>query len=270
MKISNRTYPIIEKLNNNSLGQLPIFEYDKLFFEKHVESFHALWKKYSNKFKSNINIVSQPFVEASTKALPKLLELWTDISTNDVSDMDISGTFIYGDFVFFIDYHIKKGSEDNEIIFFKFSKDGIPHILFADSAKLEIYQVIWLSNYYGLNPNDKKKIRLTAFNEFARILILDLFKSYAQVETKILLPHKILKELDCKYINNTSIEITYLDSKWFTNLVKSDTFKVRGHFRLQPKKINNKWTKELIWISEFQKAGYTAKARKKFNNKILT
>jgi len=53
-----------------------------------------------------------------------------------------------------------------------------------------------------------------------------------------------------------------LDSKWFTTLVKSDAFHVRGHFRLQPKKKDGEWTKELIWINDFQKEGYTAPARR--------
>lgn len=51
-----------------------------------------------------------------------------------------------------------------------------------------------------------------------------------------------------------------MDSKWFTNLVKSDGFKVRGHFRFQPKKKDGVWTKELIWINEFEKSGYNREA----------
>ena len=92
-------------------------------------------------------------------------------------------------------------------------------------------------------------------------MIRQAFKSYANVETKILQPHQRPREILCSYRNNTDFPVTFLDSKWFTNLVKSEGFNVRGHFRLQPKKKDGKWTRELIWINEYHKTGYTAPAR---------
>ncbi len=90
-----------------------------------------------------------------------------------------------------------------------------------------------------------------------------LFKKFAKVEIKQLPPKSRKKEFNCKYVNDTDNTIQILDSTWFTTLVKSDAFKVRGHFRLQPKKDDNgNWTKELIWIKDFQKSGYTASAKK--------
>lgn len=96
------------------------------------------------------------------------------------------------------------------------------------------------------------------------IMLITLFKKYAEVETKILPPKsKQGKTIKCKYINQTDYQITYLNSTWFTNLVKSDAFKVSGHFRLQPCHDENGLpTKKLIWISDFVKSGYTAPARK--------
>lgn len=92
-------------------------------------------------------------------------------------------------------------------------------------------------------------------------VVFYMFKSYACVETKIIEPHSRIKDIGCKYINETSLPITYLDSKWFTNLVRSGAFKVRGHFRLQPKKADGVWTRELIWINDFLKTGYTSPAK---------
>ena len=89
-----------------------------------------------------------------------------------------------------------------------------------------------------------------------------LFIRYAKVETKILPPKTKTMGVGCYYNNTTKSKITMLDSRWFTTLMKSDSFKVRGHFRLQPKKENGEWTKQLIWINEFEKSGYTAPARK--------
>lgn len=90
------------------------------------------------------------------------------------------------------------------------------------------------------------------------------FIDFAEIETKHLLPNsKEGKTIKCKYINQTDFNIKYITSTWFTNLVKSDAFKVSGHFRLQPCHDENGLpTKKLIWINDFVKSGYTAPARK--------
>lgn len=97
-----------------------------------------------------------------------------------------------------------------------------------------------------------------------RILYLLVFKKYAEIETKILPPKTESNDgIKCIYSNHSKFPITFIDSTWFTNLVKSDAFKVSGHFRLQPcHDENGKPTKKLIWINEFVKSGYTSPARK--------
>jgi hypothetical protein len=72
---------------------------------------------------------------------------------------------------------------------------------------------------------------------------------------------------NCKYLNETNSDIEYLDSKWFTTLINSKGFKVRGFFRMQPKKKNGEWTKELIWVEEFEKKGYVRNAKISHNPK---
>jgi len=100
------------------------------------------------------------------------------------------------------------------------------------------------------------------------ILTILYFKKYASVE---ILESKAKSKVvlaGCKYLNETDMDIEYLDSKWFTTLVRSEGFKVRGFFRLQPKKKDGAWTKELIWIDEFEKHGYTRKAKIENNNNL--
>jgi len=87
-----------------------------------------------------------------------------------------------------------------------------------------------------------------------------LFRKYAQVEVVESKARTKIHAQGCKYLNETDLDIEYLDSKWFTTLVNSKGFKVRGFFRLQPKKKDGEWTKELIWIDEFEKKGYNRKA----------
>lgn len=260
MKISYSNYPILEKLYKGSLGNMPLFHTDKKFFDIYGSAFVNNWKFNCKYFQNEINVISIPFYEATVKAEKSLVDLWEDIVLNDSADFDIKGCYIMGDFVFMINYEVKKGSEDNELFLYMFDKQGIPLAMFNDSSKYKIYQNGWISSCFSIE-NKPTEIQDWIMYKFRDIVILRMFKTYADVETKIIPPNSKIKDIDCKYVNDTKLKLTYLDSKWFTNLVKSDGFNVRGHFRLQPKKENGRWTKELIWISEFQKSGYTAKAR---------
>jgi hypothetical protein len=260
MKISYSNYPILEKLHKCSLGIVPLYDKDKNYFDIFGESFVNNWKFYCKDFQYEINIISNSFYQSTLKAEKSLVDLWGDIVLNDSADFDIKGCYVIDDFVYMISYEVKKGSQDNELFLYIFHKSGSPVAMFNDSSKYKVYQNGWISSFFSVK-NDAIEIQTWLMGKVREIVILKMFKSYAQVETKIIAPNSKIKDIDCKYVNDTKLKLTYLDSKWFTNLVKSDGFNVRGHFRLQPKKHNGKWTKELIWISEFQKSGYTAKAR---------
>lgn len=95
---------------------------------------------------------------------------------------------------------------------------------------------------------------------FVLVWAVLLFKKYAQVEVVESKARTKIHAHGCKYLNETDLDIEYLDSKWFTSLVNCKGFKVGGHFRLQPKKKDGEWTKELIWIQDFEKKGYNRKA----------
>lgn len=261
MKISYRNYPILEKLHKGSLDIMPMFEKDKPFFDVCCETFVRNWKFYRKNFMQEINVISKPFHEASIKAEKKLIQLYGDIVINDISDIDINGCYIVGDFIYMISYEAKKNSEYSEIAFYFFDKNGIPLAMFIDSYKYKIHQNGWISSCFSIGDNPTE-IYNWIYIHIAKIIVFRMFKTYAEVETKIIPPNSKVKDIDRKYINDTKLKLTYLDSKWFTNLIKSDAFKVSGHFRLQPKKKDGEWTKELIWISEFKKTGYTAPARK--------
>lgn len=94
-------------------------------------------------------------------------------------------------------------------------------------------------------------------------LALLLFIRFAEVETKVLPPKSDANFISCSYKNDTKSIVTILNSTWYTTLVKSEGFNVRGHFRLQPyKRDDGTWDKKIIFINPFKKTGYTAPARK--------
>jgi len=95
------------------------------------------------------------------------------------------------------------------------------------------------------------------------ILSAELFINFAEIETKVMKPNAQIwdeKMVNAIYNNKTNRDITVIDSTWYTNLVSSGAFKVRGHFRLQPYGPNRSM-KRLQWISDFEKSGYTRKAK---------
>ena len=88
--------------------------------------------------------------------MPKLIDLYGDIIKNDLSDFEIKGTFVMGQFVNMISYSTKKGSEDQELSFFSFDKKGVPLCFYIDSVKNKIYQNGWISR--ALAEGDTKEI----------------------------------------------------------------------------------------------------------------
>lgn len=93
------------------------------------------------------------------------------------------------------------------------------------------------------------------------ILATELFINYAEIEKKEIQPSRqIWDGPTCLYNNKTRFPITVVDSAWYTHLVSSGAFKVRGHFRLQACGEALK-DRKLIWIQDFEKEGYTRKAK---------
>jgi hypothetical protein len=259
-KISNRNYPVLDMLYKGKLENMPIPESDiDTFFEESLfDIANFFWVLHRDDFMKEINVISKKFLEASIIAGDKLLDLHKKNAEESDSDLHISGTYIIGDSVCMLYYTtIKKENKIslNEVIYFQFTKLGLPACIYIRSPKNDV-SIEWVSSVVPSQYAEG-----FAFGSIASCIVFYMFKRYAQVETKTIFPNSKVKDFHCKYVNDTRLKLTYLDSKWFTNLVKSEGFSVRGHFRLQPKKKNGEWTKELIWINDFEKTGYTAPAR---------
>jgi hypothetical protein len=87
-----------------------------------------------------------------------------------------------------------------------------------------------------------------------------VFKRYSDVEMEEVVREKTLKKsaiMREKVNNFMGINVTLLDSRWFTTICRNEGFAVSGHFRLQPYKTGPK----LIYIAPFTKNGYHRKAK---------
>lgn len=208
--------------------------------------------KLFSEIQHNINFVTNTFYDSVSENSVKLIESFI----SDENFLSVGGVFFTKQQMYFVKMDNSGGREsrfNGEVYLFDTKSGNL--IAFYNKTKT------WLSNNVNLvlmNVDRNKFI-----NSLIRTAVsIALFKKYAQIETKTLFKKRKTIINSEKNLNNTDFDITYLDNTWFTNLIKSEGFDVRGHFRLQPIKKNGEWTKELIWINKFKKEGYNRKAKK--------
>ncbi len=95
------------------------------------------------------------------------------------------------------------------------------------------------------------------------------FLEFADVETKEMLgiqttpkdnsSRKIAVENEI-HTSESKTKVRIIDSSYFTTIIRSEGFGVRGHLRLQPHG-EGMSKRKLIWISPFEKKGYTRIAK---------
>jgi hypothetical protein len=228
------------------------------------------FEHYAKHYKSNINIISKAFWEATLKAYDKLAPLSSKIDTDGMrilySEKIYKGTLIFNGRVFF--YYIDlQHSEHPEVVCFYFTYSGTFLGMVVDTPSMDSVCYCTAQSEIHEEHIDKHHPPEKVVND-ARMTVLilfELFKQYAEIENVNLPPKKVKRICQNKYHNDTPFNISHLDSKWFTNLVQSNEFGVRGHFRLQPYG-TERHQKKLIWINDFIKHGYTSKARILTNN----
>lgn len=241
MKISYRTHPPLRILKSQSINGFRVSNE----IASSAKDVDQVIKKHVSYFRKSIKVFSHPFADAAIKASSKAI--LSGVFNDFENQLNTSGTLIVAHYTFFFII------EPNFKLFLMFAEDG----LIAYRARQGENDVYWCDKNM-LEGKDQEFI--TAYWETIIVALL-FFLEYAEVQVKNV-PAKSKKvEINCKYINETDFNYTIYNSSWFTTLVKSDSFKVRGHFRLQPFGDGLK-DRKLIWINEFVKEGYTAPARK--------
>ena len=262
MKISYRTHPIIQFIKKRSLGKIGVFQVDhNEETQELVYTFGDYWKKYCDDFGANIQVLTKPFQDALLSSVHKLAK--KDIFMSTPSS---SGTIFLDNTAYCYSYSNFGESDRMALYIFDLTKKDDPVIIgfyltdVHPTDPSQEYTALWASKAVG--GNDMAK-----YYDGHLMLILNFIK-YAQIETKVVGAKSKVKDFNCKYVKDTDSDITILDSTWFTTLVKSEGFKVRGHFRLQPYGPSMK-EKKLIWIKDFEKTGYTREAKRPLNDDEL-
>lgn len=251
MKFSYRTHPILSILGKKELDFEPLFEIDSFYrneiipVQNEIKNGWSLLQPYAA---SDIKIITRPACEAMEPNVYKLRDIEPEGFVGSQKGLCLN----VGAFSFVL-------SSFDEGPFFIFKGMHLFGFRVFDFAKNE---VLICSKYAKEIPEHRHLTDaeiVVNWMIFAKDILR--FLKYAEIETKILPPKSRSKDIRCKYVNDTDSRIEYIDSTWFTTLVKSDAFKVRGHFRLQACGEGLK-DRKLIWVNEFQKDGYTAPARK--------
>jgi hypothetical protein len=218
------------------------------------------WPNLQPRFSKKIQYISHPFYEAYDKSCHKLGAVL------DAEPINESGTFIFKPDIHetnTIFYSIETWGQKNE-----FEMDAT--ILFFNNHTKKDKTALGLvaqrrpgmpasgARFYA----SKKAIDagLEPISIFGDIFTMILFMKYCELDTKLIKANRKDHHIGIKYVNETKRNIEILDSTWFTTLVKSEGFGVRGHFRFQPYGPNNSLRK-LIWIDAFEKEGYTRQAK---------
>ncbi len=264
MRINEKTTLPIKFLQDKKLGKILVMQDDMDFFDSGGAIVMGdIFKKRVAAFGEQVIVLSRAFVAAAQKSATQLMGLYRDIAKDEIDDFCVRGTFVYGSKVFMVEHEIRKYDDRATCALFVFDKKtGIPLAFYEnDTFEEDGNKFGWISSYFGENLKKYASMEHWFVQQIGSLIVTEMFKKYATVETKRVEASKRAIVNGEKVLNETKTGIIYLDCKWFTTIVRSEGFAVRGHFRLQPKKVGGEWTKELIWISDFQKHGYTSKAK---------
>ena len=217
-----------------------------------------------------IYYLSPAFIAAVMHALPQMNQL--------LKDYDVMSD-IHEDCVM-----IMPTSKNFSSTILEFSTDTEGHHRMTRSvigalSEFYIYDIIKTDNgqagfhmscYLNMEEGD---MRQTCIQNLSAWYIFLLFKKYANVETYLIeAGQKQFMEvdfspIDCKTPehkakNEAGINVTVLDSLWYTTICREEGFMVSGHFRLQPcKDSQGHWTRKIIYIAAYEKHGYHRQAR---------
>jgi hypothetical protein len=259
MRINTKIYPILGYLKD--FKKLESIPYNTDLFNK-MKIINCDANKMYNKqeYLNNILFIRKTFSIDARKNANKLYDLFlNEIVANEESKVNFEHSGILIDYQKTVFYSFSKTK--NEYVVDVFLNNGILvgfATLNPDNGEIEGVR------NFGANFDDITFWKDALESQFFMAVIYILFKEFADVNTKFVESNKkqIDKKTGEKDLNESDFNITILDSTWYTNLIRSKGFKVSGHPRLQPCKIDGEWTYKMIWINEFMKNGYSRRAKK--------
>ena len=266
MVINEIKHPVLKKIRTNILGDYMPDDYSNKISNKRFAD-------KANIFSKNIYLITDPFSCAVINSFEKIKNVSSEPLFMGLKE-EKSGIFLnMQSYLGNIDvcYHFNPiglgfemfcfKNEELIISFFQDSNSKEPLHIYIQRYVFQEYKELCIKLEKRL-PVDNDLI-YNDISSFFMVLVLQYlnFLKYVEVQTKEIKSGGKLKDISCKYINNSDNNVTILDSTWFTNFYRNQGFKVRGHFRLQPYGKGKK-QKRLIYITDFDKKGYVRKEKK--------
>lgn len=206
-------------------------------------------------FRQKVRLLTAPFLEAFEKGKSRLIDVF------DKEEIEETGVYLtqLGSYTNTYFYYIKTYFLEGEwtvdwclLIFTKSAQAELPGLdccIFdtKDSRKSFIYKE-WEDQGLGVDW------------WMSWLVTLPVFLKHCPLDTKIVNGNRKEHHVGQKYVNETGYAVEILDSTWFTTIIRSQGFKVGGHFRKQYYGPGmSQW--RIQWIAPFDKHGYTKKAR---------
>jgi hypothetical protein len=209
---------------------------------------------YRERFLSSINVISSKFGIAAHKAKSSLIPLYSDFENTKDEEIIIQGTYIYNKTVTFC--YINSITEEKVVISF-FSSGALALLFYSDKSKFT--GGYWTSKAYGQLESEN----MVAVPIIQSVIAFGMFKSYAEVETEVVNLNKKIKPIgeDEPIYNKVPFQITWLNCNWFINIIRTEGFGVRGHFRFQRVGEGRRKIK-LVEVKPYMKHGYHRRAQK--------
>lgn len=246
-------------LDNRNLPQSILSWFAKVGNDTDSDREHAVKELATLKGKCrNLVVFSKSFVDAMDKSYMKFTQFHMDI----LAELDNENGIVRSPY-------FKKGC----YVVYRIKNGCLTLWVFHDG----IDKYISIPTYYiCASPKDKIKGKgnqldcmvLPLLDKCMEVNLRDYIdmvlnylclRQWAQVELGKVstIAKKETKKKKAQEVTKPGLDYYTLDSKWYTEISNDESFKVSGHFRLQP---YGDGTKRLIWINEFIKNGYHRKA----------
>lgn len=261
-----------------------------------VTGLYRIWDAISDATRDNIQVVSRTFAKALDSSyeaflsvplfkelegetlsgvliFPNGLTYVYDFEINDVKEAEIGGKAIgykttgnvfvlergkHLVYDYFEDYSIDGEPQgtyswhnfNNGRFFYPFNNKAVPGTIG------EMYEKAgFKADIYREYPDDE------VMGMIEQVIVFHLFRKYAPIETEesAVVSGKTREVFGMERVRTTN-PVTYYDCSWYTTIIHTGDFSVRGHWRLQPYGTGRS-QKKLIYIHEFQKHGYVRKAK---------
>lgn len=255
MRLNKNTYPAYIDLENGNYENLKI---DQMFGQtllKSNEEFTIFLKSLVSVYiQSNKRYyLTEPFKEAIITATPKIMD-----GSKQLNQIPTDCGVVFTDKGFSV-YLSNPTDKKLKLMCFGFTRDVLTTYGIIDNENN--FGGLACSLKDGMPYNDK--VGLAGYlNSFLTTLY---FIHNCEIEQRTIAPMQKDRSHGQKHFNESKSDITLLDCRWFTELVRDTPFSVRGHLRWQVHG-EGRQKRKLIWIDEFEKQGYTRKPTKEVEN----